>query len=29
MSFFENFAANARTLPLFLEKARHDDLEAS
>ena len=29
MRFFKNFAAVARTLPFFFEKAHHDDLEAS
>jgi hypothetical protein len=29
MRFFKDFAAFARTLPFFLEKAHDDDLEAS
>jgi hypothetical protein len=29
MKFFKNFAAFARTLQCFLEKAQHDELEAS
>jgi hypothetical protein len=29
MKFFKNFAAFARTLPFFLEKAHHDGVEAS
>jgi hypothetical protein len=29
MRFFKNFAAFARTLPFFLEKAHHGDMEAS
>jgi hypothetical protein len=29
MRFFKNFAGFARTLPFFLEKAHHEDLEAS